>query len=291
MKDLSFFLLKNALGAKMRKGFKHFCSGDGSTSTLNQQKMGQGSAYIDTPYLDAVTSGSRERQPTLEEMILQLELEEAASRRAKVDEYGEYRHHRMSCVNSSDILRSARNALNQYPRFSLDGKDAMYRSSFRNMVPLSTGARNSLGCHQGSRKGLCGDGFDSEVQKLRELPATIGGESVVWCRPGVVAKLMGLEAMPIPVQRHQRTGNGLNGNGAKTRQNLRKSAGKLHEIERRRVVVDDTNGCSAMRSGVTGCCSSSSKGYCVMKPLGVELPNEQFGWPMRRLRQNATSPC
>lgn len=282
MKDLSFFLLKNALGAKMRKGFKHFCNGDGSTSTLNQQKMGQGSAYIDSPYLDVVASGSRERQPTLEEMILQLEVEEAASRRAKVDEYGEYRH-RMSCVNSSDILRSARNALNQYPRFSLDGKDAMYRSSFRNMVPLSTRARNSLGCHQGSSKGFRGDGFDSEVQKLRELPATIGGESVVWCRPGVVAKLMGLEAMPIPVQRHgRRRDQGVD---------LRKRAGKLHEIERTRLVVD-SRGCSGMRGGgVTGCCSSSTKGYCVMKPLGVEaleLPNEQFGWPMR---QNATSPC
>ncbi|CAH8309984.1 unnamed protein product [Eruca vesicaria subsp. sativa] len=31
----------------------------------------------------------------------------------------------MSCVNSSDILKLARNTLNQYPRFWLDGKDAI----------------------------------------------------------------------------------------------------------------------------------------------------------------------
>ncbi|KAL3511488.1 hypothetical protein ACH5RR_030889 [Cinchona calisaya] len=285
MKDLSFFLLKNALGAKMRKGFKHFCNGDGSTSTLNQQKMGQGSASLDSPYLDD-GAAFRERQPTLEEMILQLELEEAASRRAKLDEYGEFRP-RMSCVNSSDILRSARNALNQYPRFSLDGKDAMYRSSFRNMVPLSTGARKSLGCNQGSSKGFCKNGFDSEVQRLRELPSTIAGESVVWCRPGVVAKLMGLEAMPIPVQRYCRRDNELNATSSIIkRQNLRRRAGKqLQEIERTRRFVFDTSG--AIGSGVTAgsCSNSTSKGYCVMKPLGAEvemkLPNELFGWPMR----------
>lgn len=266
----------------MRKGFKHFCNGDGSTSTLNQQKVGQGPAPVDSPCLGGVAFG--ERQPTLEEMILQLELEEAASRRTKLDEYGEIRH-RMSCVNSSDILRSARNALNQYPRFSLDGKDAMYRSSFRNMVPLSRGARNSLSCTQGSYKS----DIDSEVQKLRELPATIAGESVVWCRPGVVAKLMGLEAMPIPVQRYRKRDDA---SVLLKRQNLRRRAGRDHGIEKGRLAWDNTNGCGGIKKrGMTGS-SCSTSGYCVMKPLGVkeeELPNEQFGWPMRRYRQNDAS--
>lgn len=97
----------------------------------------------------------------------------------------------------------------------------MYRSSFRNIVPLSTGARDSLSSNQGSGKAFYINGFDSEVQKLREQPAAIAGESVVLC---VVAKLMGLEAIPIPVHRYQRRrDHGLYA-GVKKRQNLR-SAG------------------------------------------------------------------
>ncbi|KAF3534843.1 hypothetical protein DY000_02038446 [Brassica cretica] len=56
-----------------------------------------------------------------------------------------YQPVRMSCVNSSDILRSARNALNQYPRFSLDGKDAMYRSSFQCQLGASADVTRLLG--------------------------------------------------------------------------------------------------------------------------------------------------
>nr|CAD1828963.1 unnamed protein product [Ananas comosus var. bracteatus] len=125
MKDLSLFLLKNSLASKMKRGFRSFCHGAGSTSTLNQQKPFANFSCVDE---SSDVTGS---PATLEEMILKLDLEEeAVRRRAKLDEYGNA-HRRMSCVNNSDILRSARNALNQYPRFSLDGKDAMYRSSFR----------------------------------------------------------------------------------------------------------------------------------------------------------------
>lgn len=289
MKELSLFQFKNSLGAKMRKGFKQLCNGDGSTSTLNQQRMmGQGATAASGSVYSPHLGGGDQRQPTLEEMILQLEMEEAASRRAKLDEeYGEIRH-RMSCVNSSDILRSARSALNQYPRFSLDGKDAMYRSSFRNMPPVGpTGARNSRGYSNGS---------DPEVHKLRGMPAVVAGESVVWCSPGVVAKLMGLEAMPIPVQRFRRRRDqyvGLNASFIK-RQNLRKTAGRLHhgEIVEKTRSAFDSNGCGGMkRSGESGSCSSSRPGYYIMKPVGkdLELRNEQFGWEMRHFRPNDAS--
>ncbi|KAL3500974.1 hypothetical protein ACH5RR_035423 [Cinchona calisaya] len=289
---------------------KQFCNDDGSTtSTLNQHKLGQESStsVMDSPYYlwdggGATLIRERHRQPTLEEMIVQLEMEEAAaSRRSNLgDQYGEFRH-RMSCVNSSDILRSARNALNhEYPRFSLDGKDAMYRSSFRNMVPaLSTaGARNSLiSCsndHKGSTRGFYRNDYsDSEVvqNKLGELPATVGGERVVWCRPGVVAELMGLEAMPIPVdQRYsccKRPDHGMYATSVLKRQNQRRirgaGAGRLREIEKARLVT-------SWEYNTNGSCSTS--GYRVMKPIrGVqeEASNGQFGRPMRHFRQNDTT--
>ncbi|GKC29476.1 hypothetical protein Tco_1036770 [Tanacetum coccineum] len=112
---------------------------------------------------------------------MQLDLEEKMAARPKIDEY----HHRMSCVNSSDILRSARNALNQYPRFSLDGKDAMYRSSFRNFDRVTSGIRNRRSVETSG--GWC-------------LPAKVAGERVIRCKPGVVGKLIGLEGKPIPIR-------------------------------------------------------------------------------------------
>jgi hypothetical protein len=38
------------------------------------------------------------------------------------------------------------------------------------------------------------------MMDLERMPATVAGESVVWCKPGVVAKLMGLDAVPVPVR-------------------------------------------------------------------------------------------
>ncbi|XP_057486273.1 uncharacterized protein LOC130772460 [Actinidia eriantha] len=258
MKDLSFFLFKNSLGAKMRKGYSNFCNGNASTSTLNQRKT--------APTGDSHTTLGATTTPasTLEEMLLQLEFEEKMARKEKQDnEYGETRR-RKSCVNNSDILRSARNALNQYPRFSLDGKDAMYRSSFRNLPPTG---RESLCCNYGVRKGLNKGGFNSETEKFPCLPPVIGGESVVWCKPGVVAKLMGLEAVPIPVNKNCRREKL---STMIKRQNLRKRADK-HEMERRK---------GENKRGMMGSCSSS--GYRVMKPIKVEPASDGAGWHMRR---------
>ena len=129
----------------------------------------------------------------------------------------------MSCVNNSDILRSAWNALNQYPRFSLDGKDAMYRSSFRNM-----NGRKSVCCDRGLRGRFSEndhDPFDSSLNKTWSLA---GDQSVVWCKPGVVAKLMGLEAMPVPLISTGRDGKEKLSSIIK-RQNLRRRA-ERHEI-------------------------------------------------------------
>lgn len=195
MKDLSLFLVKNSFGVKMKKGLKNMCNGESSTSILDPQQT------------------QRQRQPTLEEMIVQLEMEEKMGR--KVDGMIP---HRMSCVSSCDILRSARNALNQYPRFSLDGKDAMYRSSFRN--------------------------YELEVERRggRRLPSVVGGESVIWCKPGVVGRLMGLDAMPIPLNTNYR------------RDRLSAIINQHTHTRRRRVV---------------GSCSRP--GYCVVNP-----PNTRF---------------
>ncbi|MFS8029090.1 hypothetical protein Hanom_Chr16g01518251 [Helianthus anomalus] len=181
MKDLSFFLLNKS---HMKRGLNNLCTGHASTSTLNQQN-----------------SPESHRQPTLEEMIMQLDLEEKMAARPSL-----HLQHRMSCVNSSDILRSARNALNQYPRFSLDGKDAMYRSSFRN--------------------------FD---HGNRRLPAKVAGERVIWCRPGVVGRLMGLEAMPIPIRpKHKKMNMNYSSSSSclVRKKNLMRSSARQEEIQR-----------------------------------------------------------
>ncbi|CAA7398286.1 unnamed protein product [Spirodela intermedia] len=171
MKDLSLFLLKNSLSSKLKKGIRNFCSGAASTTTLEQQGTAAATEEEEEEQGEVV-----EPPMTLEQMIRRLEMEEAAARRAKVaaeEEEDRQRRRRMSCVNSSDVLRSARRALDQYPRFSLDGRDAMYRSSF---------------LAGGERRRFAGGGT-----------AVVAGERVLWCEPGIVAKLMGLEAVPVPV--------------------------------------------------------------------------------------------
>ncbi|XP_039051894.1 uncharacterized protein LOC120193476 [Hibiscus syriacus] len=202
MKDLSFFLFKNSAGAKMKKGIRNFCNGDGSTSTLNQNHVGvkvfAPSDFVTPQSVVASNTTSQSPPTTLEEMILRLELEEELARKSKMNEYyyNDIRGGRMSCVNNSDVLRSARNALNQYPRFSLDGKDSMYRSSFKN--PEFINGRNSVCCDYGLRE---------RYYKASCLPSTLGGEPVIWCEPGVVAKLMGLEAVPVAIRRRKDRGN------------------------------------------------------------------------------------
>lgn len=194
MKDyFSLFLLRNSLAAKMKKNISNFCNGSGSTSTLNQTRYAVDPHQLSSQISPSIVSScSPDRQysgdtghHTLEEMILRLELEEEAAKKAKLREESS---RRMSCVNNSDILRSARNALNQYPRFSLDGRDAMYRSSFRN---------NGGGI--GRKSVCCSYGQGLNLERSLGLPPTLAGEKVVWCKPGVVAKLMGLEAVPVPI--------------------------------------------------------------------------------------------
>ncbi|RAL38671.1 hypothetical protein DM860_002649 [Cuscuta australis] len=249
MRDLSFFLLKNAFGAKIRKGFKNFCNNDGSTSTLNQQSLVDARRPVAAadlssdvaatlPHFEGERGGPH---PTLEEMLLQLDMEERLGR--------DVIRHRMSCVNSSDILRAARSALDQYPRFSLDGKDALYRSSFRNRETVDFVAE---------RRGF--------------LPSKIGGEQVMWCKPGVVAKLMGLDALPVPMRRSSRASRERMNNGSdmmmKRRQNLRRRSAKMEGRERRDTRLLNTTSCS------------KTKGYCVVKPIAKEIEDE-VGWAMR----------
>ena len=234
MKDFFSVFLKNSKGTNMRRGFQNVCNNDSSTSTVNPHNAPYGQEpYSSAPSQVASSSSCMEndheahiapprKSVTLEEMIQQLEIEEEMARREKAtnsrrreeseeDEIKSnfYSYRRMSCVNNSDILRSARNALNQYPRFSLDGRDAMYRSSFRNNLVRPTIDGLKLG-------------------RILHLPQCIGGESVIWCKPGVVPKLMGLEAMPIPISR-------LNNYNKSNRRNRDKlcSATRIPNVRRR----------------------------------------------------------
>lgn len=286
MKDLSFFLLKNYFGAKMKKGVGTFCHGDTSTSILSQSKTDHAAAAKEPLIIGSPSLISGESSPnghTLEEMILQLELEEEMARRAKLDAYYEggsgAPQRRMSCLNNSDILRCARNALNQYPRFSLDGKDAMYRSSFRNSVcpERKLTARRSVCCERDLRGGPRDRSRnDAKYDRPSLLPPILAGERVIWCKPGVVAKLMGLEAMPVPVRRK----------ASKEKLSfMRREQARMRE--ERQIGTDLKHDhdeiCRTMRGGS----SSKAAGYCVMKPITVEPLDVRRGasaadWPMRR---------
>ncbi|XP_010539371.1 PREDICTED: uncharacterized protein LOC104813474 [Tarenaya hassleriana] len=272
MKDLSFFFLKNYVASRMRRrgNFGNSCGGGGgSTSTLNQHQnvMEMGSSSTADHGLSSPT--------TLEEMIIQLEMEEDIARRAKLRDYYYNSHDndhlsqlysqpvRMSCVNSSDILRSARNALNQYPRFSLDGKDAMYRSSFR----------DSSGADVARKRRVDGT----------RLPRTVAGERVVWCEPGVVAKLMGLEVIPVPAK--GKSGKEKLGTLLK-RERLRM---RDRTDERRPSSFGlEMNGRDGFRVGTTEEASCSKGGFRGMRSVddvfGSPRGGGGDGWPTLRFR-------
>ncbi|KAM5582196.1 hypothetical protein ABKV19_002556 [Rosa sericea] len=328
MRDVSLFLLKNSLGSKMKKGLRNFCNDDGSTSTLNQHGSSRPSPLglaLSQPDHDH-TSPEMERQPTLEEMILKLDLEEEIARKSKALQLMKEGHEdddynvdmnglimrgpgRMSCVNNSDILRSARNALNQYPRFSLDGRDAMYRSSFRNNLHLQqdhigiVGQEKLRPTHRDHRRSsdVCSsmgrDASSSTTRSLyrRLLPATLAGESVVWCKPGVVAKLMGLDAMPVPAVSVSGKFKGSSNEklcyilkqSQRNMITMRSRGEQRHEMEKRSMMhamdrsIPAARNCSrfnnckkgkAAATTTTGSCSTTSKttpagNYCVVKPL------------------------
>ncbi|XP_054803632.1 uncharacterized protein LOC129306879 [Prosopis cineraria] len=256
---MPFFFLRNPLGSKMKKGIRTFCNTDGSTSTLNQQSS-------------TVDENPRQSSPTLEDLILQLELEEEIARKSKLKSHyndGIMRG-RMSCVNNSDILRSARNALNQYPRFSLDGRDAIHRSSFgiqegKNSVCCDTGLGRRFPLEEDEEEEDEEKyGLRNRFKKTLSLPATLAGESVVWCEPGVVAKLMGLEAMPVPVNSRRPDSRKEKLNGIMRRQNLRRRF-ERHDLERRLAMEMQGNGGSTIRRNKNGCCSRNE--YCIMKPV------------------------
>ncbi|KAJ8641279.1 hypothetical protein MRB53_017973 [Persea americana] len=257
MKDLSFLLLKNSLASKMKKGLRNFCHGVGSTSTLNQQTADRDTSCLVTPsslinsYIeDSSLEGS---PPTLEEMILKLDLEEAAMRKARLDDDPGESRRRMSCVNNSDILRSARNALNQYPRFSLDGRDSLYRSSFRSFAPR-------MAAYASGWKSAC---CEPHLERGHGLPSTLGGESVVWCKPGVVPKLMGLEAVPVPISSRHCNGRSMS---SKIRQQKQRRIERNDETQKR-ILVMGMHGCGGTRRQTMGMGEPSNVNYCTAKPI------------------------
>jgi hypothetical protein len=228
-----------------RRGLPSFCHGVASTSTVQQlhgKELAAGSAagadaasssFVAVPPSVvgscvaetevSGTGGDGGSAVTLEQMILQLDLEEEAARKARRAATGEgtsaeeqgWCPRRMSCVDggpADHVLRSARDALTQYPRFSLDGRDAMYRASFSGFYQgmgrdgdgdANRPARASVCCAAGAGCAALAcsvGGYEMDLERTLRLPATVAGESVVWCKPGVVAKLMGLEAVPVPLR-------------------------------------------------------------------------------------------
>ncbi|CAL4950630.1 unnamed protein product [Urochloa decumbens] len=280
-----------------RRGLRSFCHGVASTSTVQQingkeQRLaavvgnGAGADAASSSFLAAPPSvvgscvaetevsgtgtgtggggadGEGGPAVTLEQMILQLDLEEEAARRARraaaaaEGEEDRWCPRRMSCVDGDHVLRSARDALSQYPRFSLDGRDAMYRASFSGFYE-GTGrhrdagaggygrARASAACcaaGAGAECGGVGGGYEMDLERTLRMPATVAGESVVWCKPGVVAKLMGLEAVPVPVRGglRRRKASGAHpvaamcgvgvGGGVRKQQRLMRRAGQQEEV-------------------------------------------------------------
>ncbi|KAL6567929.1 hypothetical protein OROGR_001597 [Orobanche gracilis] len=196
----------------MKKGFRNFCNGESSTSTLDKKE--QNSHQEQNPLSNLLFPS---REPSLEEMF------------SKLGSSG-FQQHRRSCFNGSDyILRRATNPLiNQYHRFSLDGKQAMYQSSFTTMDPM-----------RAAGKSLFHYDVESEKAPRSLLPACmIGGqETVIWCKPGVVPKLMGLDAMPIPLKSFSSRTTRESLNAIIRKKNLRKRV-ERYEKERRELMVD-----------------------------------------------------
>uniref|UniRef100_A0A7N0THI2 DUF3741 domain-containing protein n=1 Tax=Kalanchoe fedtschenkoi TaxID=63787 RepID=A0A7N0THI2_KALFE len=288
MASLSLFQAKNTIGSKMKRSIINFCSGDDSTSTLNQQQQHQhvaaATSAVSTSQhkmvADSPLSGHAmvnetppKRKVTLEEMILQLELEEETARKEKLRDIMMQQPGRRSCVNNSDILRSARNALNQYPRFSLDGRDAMYRN-FNHISPIPPVR---------GRRNHCLRGCD-DVELGRRLPASLGGERVAWCKPGVVARLMGLDAMPVPVFA-SRFCSREKLRCMMKRQSLRQMAERRENERRTRVVMELGGGCRGRRSvGLSsGSCSRTGE-YVVQNPVAGLQPEADRGANVRMKR-------
>lgn len=141
----------------------------------------------------------------------------------------------------------------------------MYRSSFRCQLGASADV-----VRQGGRRSHCGDERRSTRSsqmslETKRLPRTVAGESVVWCETGVVAKLMGLEMIPVPVK-------------GKTGKDKLGTLLKRERLRRRDRTVD-ING----RNGQTTEASCSSGGFNVMRPIGaVGSPSCLGGWPTLR---------
>ncbi|KAG4971457.1 hypothetical protein JHK84_037529 [Glycine max] len=129
----------------MKKDIRSCCYNEGSTSTHNKQN-----------------NTCKVSSLALQDLMLQFELEAKLS-----DDFSGI------MMNDSNILRSTRKALNQYPRLSLDGgRDAMNRSSFGNIQ-----GRRSVCCDRRLKGGL--------IEENNDL--------------GSKLRLMGLEAIPLPV--------------------------------------------------------------------------------------------
>ncbi|KAG2587812.1 uncharacterized protein LOC120672213 [Panicum virgatum] len=318
-----------------RRGLPSFCHGVASTSTVQQlhgkeqpARVGGadaasssflavppsvvGSCVAETEVSGTGTGGGAGDggggpAVTLEEMILQLDLEEEAARKARRaagyggEEDDGWCPRRMSCVDgggagpADHVLRSARDALSQYPRFSVDGRDAMYRASFSGFYEGMgrDAAAAAAGTYSRPRASACGagcgalvcsaGGYEMDLERTLRMPATVAGESVVWCKPGVVAKLMGLEAVPVPIRgglrRRKASGHPAatcGGGGGVRKQRLRRTGQEELALNKEKLFMAlhgyDVAGAGARHAGAL----RSGVG-----PDVSEMGNDGHGWEFR----------
>lgn len=101
--------------------------------------------------------------------------------------------------------------------------------------------------------------------ETKRLPKTVAGERVVWCETGVVAKLMGLEMIPVTVK-------------GKTGKDKLGTLLKRERLRRRDRTLDIN-----ARNGQTNEASCSSGGFHAMRPIkAVGSPSRLGGWPTLR---------
>ncbi|MCI12815.1 hypothetical protein A2U01_0033922 [Trifolium medium] len=145
--------------------------------------------------------------------------------------------------------------------------------------------RSSFGTIEG-RRSVCSErslleknDLEPKVdEKVMCFPPTVAGESVVWCKPGVVAKLMGLEAIPVPVRRKR-----CDSKDKMSSVGLRRRSFERHDLERK--LAMDMQGYRdhiVRRRNRSGFCSNND-GYCIMKPVSLEaMAGGPSSWQPRR---------
>lgn len=182
---------------------------------------------------------------TLEEMLAQVEEDEeeesAAAQLAELMALSNNCGRRMSCVNNSDILRAAKNALNtQHPRFSVDGRDVAHRPSIEfSLLDLARKPSDVKKTSMGRENSVCDR--SKLPQGFRE--------------PCLLERLMGLESMPLrpPCNKSSLAKGSVN--GYNDREYMVKQKKPCKSLSHQRLLSDH----ASLKSGVNNVFGSDQK--------------------------------